>query len=603
MPDYEVVDPATGKRYMLSGDSPPTEAELEAIFSGQGAGTAPAPGAPPAAPQAPRGTLLDPVYNAMTLGVGQEALAAGYGAVDALRGGEFGPTYDAVLAEQEGRRKEYAERNPWASLGAEFAGGIVGPGAGFVKGSQALSKVAQPWLGRLSSYLAPIVTGTAEGAIYGAGTADPGERSEGAQQGAMYGLGGSVVAGAVPFWFARRSAVKDEIEELLRAGVTDARTAKWTLNSAGEVVKNSLARSTIEQGFDPGVVTMAYHANPATKTAAREMIELTRNAIRDPAARLNTRPGDVVGKVLSKQIRYVDDIRAQAGKKMDEVVEGLRDRYVDISRVEDVFRESLAEFDIGFNPSRSKQLKFMGSMFEGDTPEFRTVKGVLQRVTDRLYSTRTPSAYDVHRAKKFIDSQIRTSGMDPGSEPARILFKLRRALNDTIRDNFPEYRQVNDQYSDALSALNQMRESMARKVDMFGDVSDRQLGMEARKMFSNYQSGPKLVSATTNLDDVARQYGYQGSEDITTLIAINDDIQAMFPTLKPPHSLGGEYTAAMEAALKGHRGIGERVSEYLVETINDLRGVNPEGALVSFDKLLGQPTPPMNSLSTAITPR
>ena len=35
MPTYRVTDPATGKTLKLTGDSPPTEAELEQIFSSQ----------------------------------------------------------------------------------------------------------------------------------------------------------------------------------------------------------------------------------------------------------------------------------------------------------------------------------------------------------------------------------------------------------------------------------------------------------------------------------------------------------------------------------------------------------------------------------------
>ena len=36
MPTYKVTDPASGKTIKLTGDSPPTEAELNQIFSSDG---------------------------------------------------------------------------------------------------------------------------------------------------------------------------------------------------------------------------------------------------------------------------------------------------------------------------------------------------------------------------------------------------------------------------------------------------------------------------------------------------------------------------------------------------------------------------------------
>lgn len=71
MPTYTITDPQTGKKVRLTGDSPPTEAELTDIFAklGGGAATPPAPNskadviaraqAGPRMPAAGRGTQLD----------------------------------------------------------------------------------------------------------------------------------------------------------------------------------------------------------------------------------------------------------------------------------------------------------------------------------------------------------------------------------------------------------------------------------------------------------------------------------------------------------------------------------------------------------------
>lgn len=53
---YTVTDPTTGRKVKLTGDSPPTEAELEQVFSQLGGRSAPST---PAAPQAGRSTIAD----------------------------------------------------------------------------------------------------------------------------------------------------------------------------------------------------------------------------------------------------------------------------------------------------------------------------------------------------------------------------------------------------------------------------------------------------------------------------------------------------------------------------------------------------------------
>ena len=62
MPTYKVTDSRTGLRLRLTGDSPPTDQELEQIFAAQAA---------------PKPTVYDPT-SAMSTG---QRFAAGYGKV------------------------------------------------------------------------------------------------------------------------------------------------------------------------------------------------------------------------------------------------------------------------------------------------------------------------------------------------------------------------------------------------------------------------------------------------------------------------------------------------------------------------------------------
>ena len=70
---YEVTDPETGKKLRLTGDAPPTETELDAIFAemrGDSANGDPEP-QPVAEQQVPEGSFIE--------GVGEAASAIGTG--------------------------------------------------------------------------------------------------------------------------------------------------------------------------------------------------------------------------------------------------------------------------------------------------------------------------------------------------------------------------------------------------------------------------------------------------------------------------------------------------------------------------------------------
>ncbi|MFA5354975.1 MAG: hypothetical protein WC291_12155, partial [Thermodesulfovibrionales bacterium] len=87
MPTYKVMDPSSGKTFRLTGDSPPTEAELTDIFGGQTIETNAAPEAETGAPSF-ASTMSGP--EKFLVGAGKGMMDVGYGAAQlGLQGAEL----------------------------------------------------------------------------------------------------------------------------------------------------------------------------------------------------------------------------------------------------------------------------------------------------------------------------------------------------------------------------------------------------------------------------------------------------------------------------------------------------------------------------------
>jgi len=110
---------------------------------------------------------------------------------------EFGEILDEALARERINLQAQEEANPELALAANVAGGLVtGIAGGFTKGGKALARqLSKGGLGARTTKAA--IAGGVSGALFGAGTAEEGERLAGAIAGAPFGaVGGGVIPGA-----------------------------------------------------------------------------------------------------------------------------------------------------------------------------------------------------------------------------------------------------------------------------------------------------------------------------------------------------------------------------------------------------------------------
>lgn len=144
------------------------------------------------------GGVVDSLAQGLTFGLADE-IEAGIRAPFSeppFEGATVGDRFNAIMFDLEQKRNAFRETNPKTSFAAEVGGGAA-QGAGLLNLARSAAPRAAgavtnlPFLPRLAA------VGGAEGAAFGFGSANPGERGSGALQGLAFGsIGGPVLGSA-----------------------------------------------------------------------------------------------------------------------------------------------------------------------------------------------------------------------------------------------------------------------------------------------------------------------------------------------------------------------------------------------------------------------
>lgn len=446
--------------------------------------------------------------------------------------------------------------------------------------------------------------------------------------------------------FTRQSPAKQRIAELIKGGSTDIDTARFKLvddvkkpqvsltgdqvnprlerliddptvpggervvrESLGapeipKVVKDSAAVNSIKQGFDEGVIADVKQASKGDKSSMRKMVNIAERAKQNKRFGLENRPGDVVGDSLMQRLNVVRKANKDAGKQLGVVAESLRGKKVDSSNIGNTFADDLDEMGIAIARNDDGVIKadFSGSDIEGlSGPE-----SVVNRVLKRMSSTTPPDAKELHRLKGFIDEQVTFGKNAEGlaGKTERTLKKLRANINKTLGDKFPEYREVNTQYSETIDALDAFQDVAGRKMNLTGENADKATGTLMRRLMSNAQSRVRLLDSVNQIEDTAKKFGgkltgqkliggkvQKGLEsDLLSQVLFADELDSVFgPAART--SLQGQFDQALKQGVNaattpaGAADAGVGIAGKILEKA---RGINEQGAFKAIKELLDE---------------
>ena len=366
------------------------------------------------------------------------------------------------------------------------------------------------------------------------------------------------------------------------------------LPEAYKVIEDPIAKETIKQGFNDGIVQAVKTVDRHNAKKMLDMINISEKGKKNAVYGSENRPTDVIGDSLAQNIQFAKRINREAGSEIDKAAKALEGKPVDVTVPVDSFVTDLADkvkVKIGTDQSGKVRADFRGSDIEGKmyAPEQR----LITMIVDRMANTKAPDAYDVHRLKRAIDQTVvygksNSKALWPDVENS--VKSLRKNLDSTLDENFESYNKANTKYSDTIQELDNFQKTAGNKIDLFGEGADKQLGILSRRLLSNVQSRQELANSIKSLQEVNRKYGNKTPDDIVAQITFANELDNMFgPAAKS--SLAGEQSAGTKAALRDlsqSHGIYDLAARGVQKVADKARGVNQDAAYKSMRELLAK---------------
>lgn len=381
----------------------------------------------------------------------------------------------------------------------------------------------------------------------------------------------------------------DKVADEIARAEPQKSLVKYTVDGLGKLKTDPLTQEAIKQGFDSGTVAAVAGASTADKLKMAKMVEVMKKGKENALYAVKNRPSDIAGDSLLERVNYVKKINREAGSQLDDVAKSLKGKPVNFDQPVQNFIDNLD--DMGITIDRNLKPVFTGSDVEGLAGPIAAINNVVKRLTSGPRG-KAPDAYELHRMKKYIDENVTYGSTGEGlkGKTEGILKQLRRDLDTTLDNNFPEYNNVNTRYSDTVTALDALQDVAGRKMDLFGPQAEKATGTLLRRLMSNAQSRINLSDAVDSLERMAKKYGAVYDDDISTQMLFADELDSVFGPVART-SLAGETAKGFRKGAEvvtGQKTAAGMVAEAGAAAAEKLRGINEENAFKSISELLNR---------------
>jgi hypothetical protein len=201
-------------------------------------------------------------------------------------------------------------------------------------------------------------------------------------------------------------------------------------------------------------------------------------------------------------------------------------------------------------------------------------------------------AYGVHELKRYLDENIEYGKITEGvtRKVQNAIQGLRHDLNEVLRESSPQYKQVNIEFSETIEVLNELQSAVGKKINFDSPNLNRALGIESRKLLSNYASGTTQLDALESLTKMANKHGGNFNDDIVMQVMFYVELQRLFPeTFRT--TFKSEIAKGVEDALK-HGPLDTVKNAAIEKGIEMVRGTRGEDELLKALKKLLAESPP-----------
>jgi len=363
-----------------------------------------------------------------------------------------------------------------------------------------------------------------------------------------------------------------------------------------QVVPDNQAADAIKQGWKDGTIASIKAASDTDRQAMTKMLNIFKMGEKSEKFRATNRAADILGDTVESRIKYITGANKEAGTAINQVANTqLRGQKVDFDPAINSFIDDLGALGVKVELDANGVAKanLQGSDIQGD----RQAQRVLNSVLERLSATNVPDAFGLHTAKRFIDTQVdygkRSLANPLTAQAERTLKTLRKNLNETLGESFPDYKAANTKYSDTISALDDLQKSAGTQINFDSPNAEKALGVAMRKLTSNYGTRANLIDALDKANQTATKYGMKIDDDVINQLIFVNELDRMFGAAAQT-SLKGQVAEAMQTGVDIARGnVASRAFDLLAQKAENLRGVNKENAVKAMEELLkrraGQP--------------
>jgi len=382
----------------------------------------------------------------------------------------------------------------------------------------------------------------------------------------------------------------------LKRGTGGKTGAGYKLDGLGNVVEDPVQKQALKAGVKEGAVSMINAATDMTKKRMKQMVGIVRGGIEDMEYKARNRPSHVIGDSLKNRIKIIHAANRKAGDQMDGIVKGLKGETVDYMPAVETFKKEMAGLDVDVNIETGR-LNFDGSMMEGTSPKIKEVQSILQTVMDRLYRTKVPTAYDVHRAKRAIDTQV-TFGATPDGglkgNALRIVKGLRHDLDAALDTKFDDYKQVNDTYSETIRILKDMQDLSGKRIDIMSSSGNKAMALMSRKVLSNYKASVEMIDSLDDIDVVAQKHAPLMdidtgpiSDEIMKLIPYEAELRRLLPDAVQDNTIQG-LMGAEAARMAGDVATGNKAGlvSKAMNMAGKIGGKSQDEIMLALERLL-----------------
>ncbi len=442
-------------------------------------------------------------------------------------------TYERELARQRGQEQAYAEANPIAATVGELAGGLA-LGGGTVGG------VAKAGMALKPSLMAASGMGMGEGALYGAGAANEGDRLGGAATGAMMGS----VLGPL--------------------GYAGGRMATRVFNRLQDAKNRSGVLARGER--------MGYEYTPAQRSGLSEL-EIREAAMRrDPASARNFLESEQRNQLISNR-----QAAAQIGEDATQLTEDVIDNAA--TRLEREFGNLGGLQGIKIGNRTLTELADLEQNYQAmwGTTKLKVLDDAVDEFTDLATKRKPLSAERYQYLHSQLGKMLKTYRKDP--QKLEVIGGLRDILNNAVEDSLGKnqlgrWRMAREQWR-ALQTM--MKPGVIRD----GNISEPSLYQALRR--DNPLGLMRGQSAQPGLEDVGvagalTKRKLQSSGTAEALIG-NRNMRQLFPDIlsnaktktylkNPQWFLQNEGPGAY-AGVPGLLSTSEQLQEYIKGLMSD----------------------------------